>query len=436
MTLTLIISKLCQPSQLEGLISFIAGKGCTPTEASPVNPHPADKIAGVSHLILFYRNVFSYLTEQMSQGVPPTESLEIWCHEAECILDIYRRNRRGTSLISQEEALHGPEECKLLLQDRLGRAICTAKSAPKALSSSPENLKHLSYSMLAAAAVTRHSEAQSLLAELEACSLPFKKLAEPEVNATYHAVSEQLREKEEQLNEAQSGKEALKRQLTKVEAAHTDSLSAATKEIDVLAAKLLDVQEETEKLILARQERDSVASENSQLVDQLLSAQEELEQRFSSYAKLGHEKDAMETRLAEFSGQVRSLEQKLELKRKKLEVIQASASWKAAAPLRLLTRPFKKKTNEERSTQQQVALVRASDLFDADWYLVSYPDVASSGISPEEHFVRYGGFENRLPGPAFNTSVYFSRYPDVSEAGMNPLVHYLKFGAEEQREIN
>jgi chromosome segregation ATPase len=246
----------------------------------------------------------------------------------------------------------------------------------------------------------------------------------------------QLREREEQLDEAKSGNQSLKQHLTKVETLHSDSLGAAAKKIDTLTAKLLDVQEETEHLILARQERDSVASENSQLVDQLLSAQEELEQRFSSYAKLGHEKGALETRLAELSGQVKSLEQKLELKRKQLEVIHASASWKAAAPARLLTRPFKKKTNEQRSTQQQIALVRASELFDADWYLATYPDVANSGISPEEHFVRYGGFENRLPGPAFNTSVYFSRYPDVSEAGMNPLVHYLKFGAEEQREIN
>jgi glycosyltransferase involved in cell wall biosynthesis len=37
--------------------------------------------------------------------------------------------------------------------------------------------------------------------------------------------------------------------------------------------------------------------------------------------------------------------------------------------------------------------------FDADWYIGQYPDVALSGLSPHEHYVQFGRFLNRQPGP-------------------------------------
>jgi hypothetical protein len=35
--------------------------------------------------------------------------------------------------------------------------------------------------------------------------------------------------------------------------------------------------------------------------------------------------------------------------------------------------------------------------FDAEWYLEHYPDVASAGMDPLEHFLRYGFKEGRRP---------------------------------------
>lgn len=74
-------------------------------------------------------------------------------------------------------------------------------------------------------------------------------------------------------------------------------------------------------------------------------------------------------------------------------------------------------------------------LFDADWYLESYPEVATAGHDPFSHYVSIGAAEGRDPGPNFSTLRYLKRYPDLARAGVNPLLHYLDFGMREDREI-
>jgi chromosome segregation ATPase len=107
------------------------------------------------------------------------------------------------------------------------------------------------------------------------------------------------------------------------------------------------------------------------------------------------------------------------------EAIVSSRSWRLTAPMRRLT-------SGRRITPE--ARVRASGLFDADWYLATYPDVAAAGIDPLAHYLEHGASEGRDPGPGFSSRAYLARYPDVAEAGLNPLVHYLEFGRIEGRE--
>lgn len=73
---------------------------------------------------------------------------------------------------------------------------------------------------------------------------------------------------------------------------------------------------------------------------------------------------------------------------------------------------------------RQVTLLQQSCLFDPDWYLASYPDVAKAGMDPAMHYVRYGGAENRDPGPDFSSSGY--RLMHAIAADANPLLHYLE----------
>lgn len=82
-----------------------------------------------------------------------------------------------------------------------------------------------------------------------------------------------------------------------------------------------------------------------------------------------------------------------------------------------------------------------STLFNADWYLAQYPDVAAAvaqgRMTAEEHFQLYGNTEGRAPGPLFNPQDYLAANPDVAEAVAAGLLtaydHFTQFGAGEGR---
>jgi hypothetical protein len=78
-------------------------------------------------------------------------------------------------------------------------------------------------------------------------------------------------------------------------------------------------------------------------------------------------------------------------------------------------------------------LIRMSGLFDKAWYLAENPDLVQGKVNPWLHYLRYGGFEGRDPGPDFSSKWYLDTYGDVKKAGINPLVHYLRYGKAEAR---
>ena len=79
------------------------------------------------------------------------------------------------------------------------------------------------------------------------------------------------------------------------------------------------------------------------------------------------------------------------------------------------------------------ALLSASPLFDREWYLKTYPDVAAAKLDPVNHFLRHGAKDRRNPSPAFDAATYLRRRPDVAAAGINPLVHFIRAGAAESQ---
>ena len=80
-----------------------------------------------------------------------------------------------------------------------------------------------------------------------------------------------------------------------------------------------------------------------------------------------------------------------------------------------------------------IELIDKSGLFDDEWYLGEYPDVAATGLSSRVHFIKYGLYMGRNPGPRFDSEFYLNQNPDVKKAGINPLVHYIKYGIKEGR---
>ncbi|MEZ5465557.1 MAG: glycosyltransferase [Lysobacteraceae bacterium] len=84
------------------------------------------------------------------------------------------------------------------------------------------------------------------------------------------------------------------------------------------------------------------------------------------------------------------------------------------------------------SSKEQAALIRASGLFDEGWYLDQYPDVASVGLDPLEHYLFIGAELGRSPGPNFDAKAYISALGDELKMGENPLLHALSGGGASQ----
>ena len=80
-----------------------------------------------------------------------------------------------------------------------------------------------------------------------------------------------------------------------------------------------------------------------------------------------------------------------------------------------------------------ISLIQESGLFNADWYINEYPDVAITGLSSLDHFIKYGFHMSRDPGPKFSTEFYLKQNPDVKKSGIHPLIHYIKYGINEGR---
>jgi glycosyltransferase involved in cell wall biosynthesis len=73
-------------------------------------------------------------------------------------------------------------------------------------------------------------------------------------------------------------------------------------------------------------------------------------------------------------------------------------------------------------------LVRASGLFDAEWYRLAHPVVMRDGVGPLDHFLRHGAPHRLSPGPNFDSARYLDEHQDARNSGLNPLVHYLIYG--------
>lgn len=77
-------------------------------------------------------------------------------------------------------------------------------------------------------------------------------------------------------------------------------------------------------------------------------------------------------------------------------------------------------------SQHEIDEIRSSDLFDAKWYLDTYPDVRFSGMDAVEHYLVAGARLGRNPSAAFNGSEYLRRHDDLAVSGDNPLLHYIR----------
>ena len=138
-----------------------------------------------------------------------------------------------------------------------------------------------------------------------------------------------------------------------------------------------------------------------------------------------------------YSAKVLNLEQALAISEGRrnisdfeLNQIKDSRYWKLVAPAKHIKSRI---LGTEKDIKQDMALLYTSNLFDIDWYLDRYKDVAESELDPAEHYLKFGYKEGRNPGPNFDGNWYLQHYSDVAKRGMNPLIHFIKYGEVEGR---
>lgn len=85
------------------------------------------------------------------------------------------------------------------------------------------------------------------------------------------------------------------------------------------------------------------------------------------------------------------------------------------------------------SLQEIIHTIRASRLFDEDWYKSEYHDVVILGMDPIENYIRFGERIGRQPSLDFDAKYYFSANPDVKQAGMCAFFHFVVQGRLEGR---
>ena len=78
------------------------------------------------------------------------------------------------------------------------------------------------------------------------------------------------------------------------------------------------------------------------------------------------------------------------------------------------------------TSRTAMEIVENSGLFDEIWYATRYPDVATLGISPIEHYLWLGARLGRNPSRNFDTRAYLAANADIAAAGINPLLHYIE----------
>lgn len=255
--------------------------------------------------------------------------------------------------------------------------------------------------------------------------------------AAYADTQARAQQKEQELRRAVAqGQEGLRQAAEKAE-----ELKKATARVNALErekADLLEMRQQLEESRRSAQREVEVARRDAARLTRKLIATDQdnstLRQRREETAEALHEQRKRSSAdIAALRSDLTAALEAGEAHRSDLEKLRAHWTWRIGAPVRVAFGALRNLMS--RTPVSDAELVRSSNLFESNWYLTRYPDVAADGADPVEHFIAFGGNEERDPGPNFSTSSYLKANADVKEAGMNALVHYLRHGRAEKRRL-
>ncbi|WP_210317251.1 class I SAM-dependent methyltransferase [Oryzicola mucosus] len=172
------------------------------------------------------------------------------------------------------------------------------------------------------------------------------------------------------------------------EAAHKDMAMKLQAQLDQIDALKGEIEETRSVASGLREAKEKAAAENDRL-------EAKLKERFEEIATLtrmisDNQSESRRT-VARLEAQTRQSAAKL----KHLQVVAAKEMGNAVASL-LNGGQWRFMPGRMR-LKRQMELVRKSGLFDAEWYLSHYEDVARAGIDPLLHYVVFGAKEGREP---------------------------------------
>ncbi len=136
-------------------------------------------------------------------------------------------------------------------------------------------------------------------------------------------------------------------------------------------------------------------------------------------AWLAKEADALVWARAQAEAETRQLRQDLSLARDTAKA--AEARVRHLLETLLLVQGGRVAADPEGASAYDV--IQASGLFDAQWYLRSYPEVAEAGLDPLQHYLEWGVGEGRQPSPGFDEAAFHEANPHLQGLGLCALEH-------------
>jgi uncharacterized coiled-coil protein SlyX len=348
--------------------------------------------------LLFYTPAEIAIAHMLQSRPNSGAYLDAWKACSQALTSFQRRHRQRAILLDADDACRQPASLVGACQ-RLGLTLQTPRQVASPRGELPP-LERMAAHVLVAAA---QPSIQTLRTELEAQSVPVGDSARP-----LRAPPEELLEIYRQLKAAEQEVQRLENTSQNLESAKRE----VEQENELLVVQVHQIQEELEHYFLEYQDANRAALARDGKIKDLREQMEGLIAERDKYMSLTAQQ-----------------EQNIQRLNKQIAELQKSLAWKITAPLRFVLDPLK----ERLEIRTQSRLLRSSDLFDERWYLAEYGDVASAGVDPVIHYLRFGAKEARNPSPSFHTRFYLENNPDVAASEMNPLVHFLRYGKAEGR---
>ncbi|MCK0753258.1 class I SAM-dependent methyltransferase [Chromohalobacter japonicus] len=336
--------------------------------------------------------------------------------------DNERLNREASEFSSRDEA--SQEHCRDL-ETRLQEKVSALAAKQQEVDSRFEELAKLTKMLEENEQTRERLEQESRQAEQK--------------RETQQARIQELERDNERLSreasDASSREDALQQKREDLEQRLQEQTSALEGKQQEVDERFEELGKLTKMLNETKQERDELRR-----INEAQSAS--IDERFQELATL--------TRMLEENEQAQSgeSEAQAEVERQAKEIQQLIASLEAYRRPRVDVDPrdyrLELYTKKRRSRKEKAQIERhrqviaSSPLFDAEWYLAQYPDVANDpklARDPARHYLLFGGYEGRNPGPGFDSNFYQTNNPDVLYRGMNPLLHYMECGEAEQRQV-